>query len=308
MQLDRDASATLYEQIAARLRYEIVTGQRATGERLPSLRAAADQWGVNLHTVRKAYHELARAGLVHIGTRGVRVVPLGPGAEPERDDVEALVREFVDEVARRFGMDAPELAQMFVDLARSERSTVHACSVIECSRSLSQNLAAEVSAQYDVNVTPVDIHDDVVLGEGPIIGTYFHADDLKARINDRSGQLHLVRIRPRLDPISSRCDQARDGVVRRVIVIDRLPGSAHDLATDFRLSLEEAVAIEIRILSDPLLAFPPAVDGTVVVASPQTWDRLTPALRSRPDVVELQYSIDVDDLTALAGSLGWERR
>src|SRR4051812_21198550 len=65
----------LYKQIAARLEYAIATGRIAPGTVLPSLREAQEQWGVNLHTVRHAYRELERTGLVSIHDRvGATVV------------------------------------------------------------------------------------------------------------------------------------------------------------------------------------------------------------------------------------------
>ena len=56
---DRDSPVPLYHQIVETLRYRIATGRLRAGDALPTLREAAKHWGVNLHTVRRAYGELA---------------------------------------------------------------------------------------------------------------------------------------------------------------------------------------------------------------------------------------------------------
>lgn len=77
----------LYLKIAEALRREILAGQKRPGERVPPLRAMAKQWGCTIGTVQRAYHELARQGLVVSrvgqGTR-VSVHPAPSEAEPLR--------------------------------------------------------------------------------------------------------------------------------------------------------------------------------------------------------------------------------
>lgn len=73
--INRDSPVPLYHQIAEGLRNAIAVGELAAGERLPSIRDAAGRWGVNLHTLRKAYGELAREGLLRVSSaRGTEVV------------------------------------------------------------------------------------------------------------------------------------------------------------------------------------------------------------------------------------------
>lgn len=61
---DRLAGLPVYQQIAGRLRAEIESGERAPGERLPTIRALAAALGVNRDTVALAYDALGRAGFV----------------------------------------------------------------------------------------------------------------------------------------------------------------------------------------------------------------------------------------------------
>jgi putative molybdopterin biosynthesis protein len=53
-----------YRAIAAAVAQQIASGELAAGARLPPVRQAAAQWGVNLNTVQRAYAHLAQQGIV----------------------------------------------------------------------------------------------------------------------------------------------------------------------------------------------------------------------------------------------------
>ena len=59
-----NAEVHLYQQIAARVRQDVLEGRLRPGERLPSVREMAARWNCTLNTVQRAYQELARLGLV----------------------------------------------------------------------------------------------------------------------------------------------------------------------------------------------------------------------------------------------------
>ncbi|MFI9329445.1 TetR/AcrR family transcriptional regulator C-terminal domain-containing protein [Kitasatospora sp. NPDC052868] len=72
-----------FQRIAAELRRRIVTGELAPGERVPSTRRLAQDWGVALATATKALTELRLEGLVEARARVGTVVaapatPAGP--------------------------------------------------------------------------------------------------------------------------------------------------------------------------------------------------------------------------------------
>ena len=64
LRIDRDGAVPLMAQLVEQLRWLIVRGQAGVGDRLPPVRQLADELGINMHTVRAAYQELASAGLV----------------------------------------------------------------------------------------------------------------------------------------------------------------------------------------------------------------------------------------------------
>ena len=87
--LDRDSSVPLADQIEQRLRELIASGQCATGSKLVSIRALAQQLGVSPNTVVTAYDRLVAAGLIDSrGTAGFFVSERA--AAPALPDVAAL--------------------------------------------------------------------------------------------------------------------------------------------------------------------------------------------------------------------------
>jgi len=57
-------SKPIYMQIAERIFQQIVRGEMASGEKLPSVREMAIQTGVNPNTIQRTYSEMERMGIV----------------------------------------------------------------------------------------------------------------------------------------------------------------------------------------------------------------------------------------------------
>ena len=70
LQLDLKSRKSIYEQVMDQLKEQIMTGQMATEEKLPSVRELSKSITVNPNTVQKAYRELERQGYVYT-TSGV---------------------------------------------------------------------------------------------------------------------------------------------------------------------------------------------------------------------------------------------
>ena len=73
---------TLYERIAAEILRRVAAGELRPGDRLPPIRQAAGEWGVNLNTVARAYAALAERGILETRAGGGTVVARRqPGAD-----------------------------------------------------------------------------------------------------------------------------------------------------------------------------------------------------------------------------------
>lgn len=73
--VDLQSSIPIYQQIRNQIVAQVAAGLVRPGEKLPTIRALANQLQVNLHTVNKAYQQLAQEGFIDLlGRRGAIVV------------------------------------------------------------------------------------------------------------------------------------------------------------------------------------------------------------------------------------------
>ena len=107
-------SQPIYEQIAAQLRRQILSGALAPGEALPSIRGLAKDLKISVITTKRAYDELEAQGLINtVAGKGCFV------AEPDLALFrEQSLRQLEDhlaaaaELARTCGLSEPELAEL----------------------------------------------------------------------------------------------------------------------------------------------------------------------------------------------------
>lgn len=93
IRIDPESTRSLFEQIAASVRAEVLAGRLRPGDRLPAAREVAEAIDVNVHTVLRAYQELRAEGLVDL--RRGRGAVVSAAAEPLAelaDDIAELVR------------------------------------------------------------------------------------------------------------------------------------------------------------------------------------------------------------------------
>src|SRR5262245_54510394 len=117
LSLDPKSPVPLYHQISEAIRYRVATGDLEAGDPLPALRLAARDWNVNLHTVRRAYAELAELGVVTtsapLGTRVLRADSNGVArTKSHASDRERFVHTILREARLRHGLDVDELVRL----------------------------------------------------------------------------------------------------------------------------------------------------------------------------------------------------
>ncbi len=64
IEIQHHSSQSVTDQLISALRFRIAGGVYRVGEKLPATRKLAEQLGISFHTVRKAYQQLEREGLV----------------------------------------------------------------------------------------------------------------------------------------------------------------------------------------------------------------------------------------------------
>ena len=108
LRIDPPGDLPLYRRIAGALRRAVRDGEVGIGERLPAARDLARSLDVNMHTVLRAYRDLADEGLIELRRGRGAVVRRGA------DDMAALRHLVADlaEEAKRRGVSAAEIVDM----------------------------------------------------------------------------------------------------------------------------------------------------------------------------------------------------
>lgn len=301
--IDRHSPVPIYHQIAEALRNAIAVGDLPAGTRLPSLRDAGRDWGVNLHTVRKAYGELARDGLVRVrAPHGTEVTGTATGSERSSPSLDAFLSSWSSAARERFGLTRVQLGQQLLKQATSRRPMVH---VIECSAEQAAGHARELMEAWRVEAQSLVLSEATDLPPGVLVGTYFHYNDIRQRWPGRLEEVRFVAIGP--DPgLARRLDtDAGGGTSRRLLVCELDESKALNIAADLRnLFPAGQYVIEPRTLTSPA-RLPRVRQGDVLLVSPRVWGQLTPRQRSR--VHHIRYRIRSADLERLGIELGWDR-
>jgi GntR family transcriptional regulator len=301
----RDSPLPIYHQIAEALRNAIAVGELAPGERLPAVRDAAEQWGVNLHTVRRAYRALQGEGLVRIdGARGTAVTGRAAVEGVGTEELDGFVASFVQGGRERYGLTAVQLAQLLLrGVGTQGAPVVH---VLECSRTQAEGHCAELMERWRVDARPLVLSETAALPAGVVIGTYFHYNDVRQRWPGRLEDVRFVAIAPDA-ALAGRLRGARAGGRggARLLVCELEEAKAVNIAADLsHVFSADDWRIEPRVL-ESAAALPRRRAGDVVLVSPRVWGALTPGQRER--VVHIRYCIRPHELDALGESYGWER-
>src|SRR5258708_7206432 len=98
LRLEPNSGVPLGLQIAQGIRLAVASGRLRPGERLPSARDLAAELSVNFHTVRRAYQDLEREGLL-FRERGVGTFVVERAARLDQADLRRLVRAHLERLA-----------------------------------------------------------------------------------------------------------------------------------------------------------------------------------------------------------------
>lgn len=73
IEIDFNSDEALYLQLRNQIILGIASSKIKEGDALPSVRALADEIGINMHTVNKAYTVLKQEGFVRLDRRGAMI-------------------------------------------------------------------------------------------------------------------------------------------------------------------------------------------------------------------------------------------
>jgi hypothetical protein len=334
--IDPGQPLPLYYQVAEAIRYRVATGELRPGAKLPSLRRAAVVWGVNMHTVRRAYLHLEEQGIVRLrrksspvvlgvgGVGGSGVAAAGPVAAPVLVGRLAGVggatgtggdtlHEYVAWVAReaweRWGVPAEELAERLVSLAAASGGGDPVVHVMECSATQALDLAGQLAARYRVRALPWSLDQEGEPPAGPLVATYFHYNEIRSRWPHRFWEVRFAATHP--DPalrtrVAVRSVPARSGGPVEVLVCERDAAMARNIVADLIRILPAAEYVLEPALEEPARLLSGAT-GPVLFA-PRIWGEMDEECRLHGLALQVRYVFQDRDLEAMAAASGWTGR
>lgn len=302
--LDHRSPVPVFHQLTEALRYAIATGELATGKVLPPLRQGSRLWGVNLHTVRRAYAELARLGLVVTSAPGGTEV-IHSGVQQRRHSGDGGLRRFAERVMQEarleHGLDVDGLVALLRD-TRAPR-TLPEVSVVECSETQSADLAEQLAQGWRVKARGW-VLDRGEPPAGTVVGTYFHYNDIRLRWPERLPQVHFLPIVPEPGLARALTGERRRPGRMTVHLCERDAAMAGNIAADLvRILPPDRFQLTTRVVSRA----EEALEGRgPLLLSPRMWGELPPGLRKDPRVHQVRYVFDSDALASLGRAQGWE--
>lgn len=303
VELDPEAPAPLYRQIAESLRYGISSGALVPGEQLPTLREAAAEWGVNLHTVRKAYAHLSESGLVRFRPP-VGVFVADGDAVDESRDARTVATRYLRELRDRFGLSADAAVALVQDAAAAVATAP--TRVIECSHTLSEDLAAQIAELCGVPALGTHLDDIESIPAGPVVATYFHYNEVRAALAERLSDLHFVAIEPSPEALGPVIEHAGEHGAGRVVLCEPDGEIAPAIAADLERMLARAsLAVDPVSTDDPAALLTDATGP--VLFSPASWERLDDTARNQARAFLLRYRLAPRDAELLSRVLGRPR-
>jgi GntR family transcriptional regulator len=126
--LSASAPGPLYQQIVDGLRREVSEGRLAPGSPLPSFRNLAEQLLVSVITVKRAYEELERAGII-FRRQGLGTFVAEAGAERTREAKTERARELLRQALREAleaGLTGNDVLRLFKSILHERTESTHA--------------------------------------------------------------------------------------------------------------------------------------------------------------------------------------
>ncbi|TDE14340.1 GntR family transcriptional regulator [Jiangella asiatica] len=195
LQADHSSGVPIWVQLKTQLEYAIATGAVPTGTRLPSVRALSSQLGVAVDTVRQAYEELGKTGLV-VTQRGAgtfTTLPESTGSDVASPDMtwaraDAALADLI-----RTGSEPRETARAMAQRLALLQNGVDvvfvgvAASTARYAQLISEHVQADIGTVRAVSLERLRTGDAAAeLGRATyVVSLAFHAREVERLLTDR---------------------------------------------------------------------------------------------------------------------------
>ncbi|HIT72259.1 MAG TPA: GntR family transcriptional regulator [Candidatus Fimicola cottocaccae] len=122
MKKDFDNNLPIYIQIIDEIKIMIASGNLKAGDKLPSVRDMAQEFGVNPNTMQRAFSELERENLVFAERTSGRFITKDGGVIVELRNIlaEKELEKFM-EYMKKIGCTEDEVIEKIKNMSRSEK-------------------------------------------------------------------------------------------------------------------------------------------------------------------------------------------
>ena len=207
--IDKSNKVPLYLQLKDLIKYYISTGAIKDNHQLPGVNTLGSELGVNFETVRKAYKELEKEGLIsmergrgtYVTLHNVKMPRVSPDVHPETEPQDALrigVRKL-----RRAGKDTAEIKKIvshIIDEIESEGSQ-QTIVFTECNLYQVREISKLLKNYLNINVKPVLVNnlkdevEKILKGSEKLLAvvtTGFHINDIRKVLEDIPVDTHVL--------------------------------------------------------------------------------------------------------------------
>ncbi len=207
--LDKESKIPLYLQLKDQIKYHISTGGLQDGQQLPAVNALASELGINFETVRKAYKEIEKEGLISMQRAKGTLVTLHQGqagaAKGAAISEHPAPSNFADLIGGqlRSGQSSAEIRREFDSALESAIAERNEQFIIftECNSLQVQEISAQLKDLLGIQVVPSLLSDLdrtlADLGGKPsrlrtIVTTAFHLNDVRAALGTRTVDVQVL--------------------------------------------------------------------------------------------------------------------
>ena len=115
IEIDFNSTEAIYIQLRNQIVYGIATARFKAGDSLPSVRALAEEIGINMHTVNKAYTVLRQEGFVQMDRRRGAVIAVNADKLMALEEIDTELHKLLAKASCR-GISRDEIHAMIDDI------------------------------------------------------------------------------------------------------------------------------------------------------------------------------------------------
>ena len=115
IEIDFNSTEAIYIQLRNQIVYGIATARFKEGDSLPSVRALAEEIGINMHTVNKAYTVLRQEGFVQMDRRREAVIAVNADKLMALEEIDTELHKLLAKASCR-GISRDEIHAMIDDI------------------------------------------------------------------------------------------------------------------------------------------------------------------------------------------------